>query len=121
MFNEGTMMSKLLSSFLEIFDHFLTSWESTPSSEQTLPNLKLCLIREELKIKKRLLNESTAATSAFYFHTLDRRFPSRFPRGHSRGLLISGRGFSPLSQGVSSSRRGIPFLHDRHPSRPSPS
>ena len=118
-FNEDTMISKLLSSLPEGFDHFLTSWESTPASEQTISNIK-----EELKIKKRILNETTATTSAFYSHTWDPhgrgRFPSQFPHGHCRGLPISGSGFSPLSRGVSPSRHGTPFLHDRHLSRHSP-
>ena len=118
-FNEDTMISKLLSSLPEGFDHFLTSWESTPASEQTISNIK-----EELKIKKRILNETTATTSAFYSHTWDPhgrgRFPSQFPHGHCRGLPISGSGFSPLSRGVSPSSHGTPFLHDRHLSRPSP-
>ena len=54
-FNEHTMISKLFSSLPEGFDHFLTSWESTPVSEQTLTNLKLHLIKEEQKSKNVLL------------------------------------------------------------------
>ena len=98
-FTEDTMISKLLSSLLEGFDHFLTSWESTPVSEQTLSNLKLRLIKEERKIKKRLLKETTAATSAFYSYTPAHRgrgrFPNRLPPpGHSRGLPNRWRGLS---------------------------
>ena len=132
-FTEDTMISKLLSSLPEGFDHFLTSWESTPATKRTLMNLKLRLIKEEQKIKKRLLNETTAATSAFYSHTSDHRgrgrFPHRFPpSGPSRGLSHSGRGFSPSGRGfLPNSGRGIsPFrrgssLPDSHrPSRSTP-
>ena len=129
-FNEHTMISKLLSSLPEGFDHFLTSWESTPVSEQTLTNLKLRLIKEEQKIKKRLINETTSATNAFYSDSRG-RFPGRFPHGNSRGpnsgrgsyqwekfrsdgeVSHSGRG----SRGVFSSRRGISFTPDRRQSR----
>ena len=111
----------LYSICLSIYLHVFYESNTSPASEQILPKLKLRLIKE-LKIKKRLLNETTTATSACYSHTSDSRgcFPSRFPHGHSRGLPISGRGSSPLSRGVSSSRRGTPFLHDRRPSRLSP-
>jgi hypothetical protein len=81
-------------------------------------NLKLRLIKEEQKIKKRLLNETTAATSAFYSHTPANRgrgrFPHRFPpsglsgpSGPSRGLSHSGRGYSPSGRGFSPSGRGF--------------
>ena len=89
-FNDHTMISKLLSSLPEGFDHFLTSWESTPVSEQTLTNLKLRLIKEEQKIKKCLVNETTSPTSAFYSDSRG-RFPGRFSHGQSRGQT-SGRG-----------------------------
>ena len=121
------MISKLLSSLPEGFDHFLTSWESTSADEQTLMNLKLRLIKEERKIKKRLLNETTASTSAFYSYTPDHRgrgrlshnLPSRgFSHNSSRGLSLSGRGLPPIGRGfplnsgrgVSSFRRGGSFL-----------
>jgi hypothetical protein len=139
-FTEDTMISKLLSSLPEGFDHFLTSWESTPATEQTLLNLKLRLIKEEQKIKKRLLNETTATTSAFYSYTPAHRgrgrFPNRLPpsgnsrgfsnsgRGHSNSgsdFSNSGRGFLSSSRGVSTSRRGTPFPSDhRRLSRPPP-
>lgn len=41
-------------------------------------NLKLRLIKEEQKIKKRLLNETTATTSAFYSYTPAHRGRGRF-------------------------------------------
>ena len=136
-FNEYTMISKLLSSLPEGFDHFLTSWESSSADEQTLLNLKLRLIKEERKIKKHLLNETTATTSAFYSYTPDHRgrgrlshnLPSRgFSHNSSRGLSLSGRGLPPTGRGftsnsgrgVSSFRRGGSFLDSRRPSRPLP-
>ena len=141
-FTEDTMISKLLSSLPEGFDHFITSWESTPETEQTLLNLKLRLIKEEQKIKKRLINETTATTNAFYSYTPTHRGRGRFPThrglppsGHSRGFSSSGRGhstsgsdfsnsgrgFLPSSRGVSTSRRGTPFPSDhRRISRPTP-
>lgn len=129
-FNEQTMISKLLSSLPEGFDHFLTSWVSTPVSEQTLTNLKLRLIKEEQKIKKRLINETTSATSVFYSNSSDSRgrYPGRF--SHSRSQHSgrspnqwekfrsegynsnSGRGY----RGLSSSRRGILSNQDRRQS-----
>ena len=132
-FTEDTMISKLLSSLPEGFDHFLTSWESTPATERTLLNLKLRLIKEEQKIKKRLLNETTASTSAFYSHTPSNRgrgrsLPSLSPSGSSRGISnsgrgfpTSGRGFLPTSgRGISQLRRGASFLDARRSSRPIP-
>ena len=134
-FTEDTMISKLLSSLPEGFDHFLTSWESTLATEQTLMNLKLRLIKEEQKIKKRLLNKTTAATSAFYSHTPNNRgrgrgrFPNSLPpSSSSRGILTSGRGFSTSGRGilpnsgrgVSPFRRGASFLNSRRSSRPIP-
>ena len=128
--NEHTMISRLLSSLPESFDHFLTSWENTHVSEQTLTNLKLRLIKEEQKIKKCLINETTSTTSAFYSDSRG-RFPGRFSHGNSRGSY-SGRGSSQWdkfrsdgevsnsgrgSRGVFSSRRGIPFTPDRRSSR----
>ena len=128
-FNDQTMISKLLSSLPEGFDLFLTSWESTPVTEQTLTNLKLRLIKEEQKIKKRLINETTSTTRAFYS---DSRgcFPGRFSHGNSRGqnsgkgsyqwerfrlegdISNSGRG----SRGVSFQRRGTSFTPARRSS-----
>ena len=120
------MISKLLSSLPEGFDNFLTSWESTPATEQTLMNLKLRLIKEERKIKKRLLNETTAATSVFYSYTPDNRGRGRFPHclpppGPSRGLSPSGRGFiSNSGRGVSTFRRGTSLPDPRRSSCPTP-
>lgn len=121
MLNEDTIISKFPSFFYEDFDHFQTSWEVTPSSEQTLLNLKFLLIKKILKIKKHLLNENIAATSVFYFYTSNPRdcLPIHFPHGHSHSLPISGRGFFPSSRGMSSSYYGAHFLHDHRPFQPS--
>lgn len=87
-FTDDTMISKLLSSLTEGFDHFLTSWESTPAAERTLLNLKLRLIKEERKIQKRLLNETTGSTTAFYSSTSDQRGRGRFPQIYLLRVLL---------------------------------
>ena len=132
-FTEDTMISKLLSSLPEGFDHFLTSWESTTPAERTLPNLKLRLIKEEQQLKKRLLNETTSATTAFYSHHPSNRGRGRssnsLPPSGSSGVPLtsgrqfsnSGRGFLPNNgRGVSMFQRGASFSDTRHSSRPLP-
>nr|PNR45161.1 hypothetical protein PHYPA_014932 [Physcomitrium patens] len=59
-------MSKLTTNLHARFDGFTIEWESTSKEDRTLPNLKLRLRKEETKILKRLQQDATLDSKAFY-------------------------------------------------------
>ena len=65
-FNNDTLISKLTTNLLEGFDSFITAWDSTPLDERTFANLQLGLLKEETKLKRRLVEEASPDTKAYY-------------------------------------------------------
>jgi hypothetical protein len=125
-FTDDSMISKLTSNLPEGFDHFTTAWESTPAADRTLSNLKLWLLKEEAKLKKRLTSEITSETKAFY----TQRYPNSGsnggripPRSGSYGPSNAGRGYQPTSKGYQprTGDRYVPqtSFRDRQPPFPS--
>ena len=97
-FNDDSMISKLTSNLPEGFDHFTTAWESTRAADRSLSNLKLWLLKEEAKLKKRLTSEITSETKAFYTqrHTTS---GSQGGRGAYYGPSNAGREYQPTGRG----------------------
>lgn len=98
-FSDASMISKLTSNLPEGFDHFLTAWESTAKADQTLPQLKLRLRKEERKILKKIQDETAPVTKAFYANR-GRGYPmsNNFRPTSMSGNIQSGRGISPSGQ-----------------------
>lgn len=62
--DDDMIMSKLLPSLPEKYNHFATAWESTGKTDRTLPNLTSRLIAEEARYKNSIENESGIAFKA---------------------------------------------------------
>jgi hypothetical protein len=88
--------------------NFLTAWESTPIAEQILVNLKLRLLKEEIRVKNRVATEiSSDATAFFTQRSSGSSFSSHrgsgvsgsSQSGSSGGLPNRGRGYHPTGRG----------------------
>ena len=115
-FINASMISKLLSNLPEGFDNFITASESASTTERTLPNLKLRLLKEESKLKRRISTEISSETHAFIsyrpYPNSKSQFHSTQRGGSSRGVFVntstSRRGYQPTGRGYQnfSSGRG---------------
>lgn len=59
-------INKIITSLPPSYDHFATSWESTPVAERTLDNLTTRLDRQEMRLKRSNGGERTNDDKAFF-------------------------------------------------------
>jgi hypothetical protein len=106
--SDEAMMAKLISTVSIDYSGFLTAWESTTETEQTLVNLKLRLLKEEVRIKQKTKMEiSTNITAFFTQRTSGSSFPADRSGFSLRGCTIApssgssnrGRGYNPTGRG----------------------